>query len=121
MTSKTCARSSATWPATPSNSPSAARSGLRLGLIRSEAEQAEVEFCVADTGPGIPTDKLALLSGLLVQADGSSIRRHGGIGVGLPIARKLIELLGGTLRIESQPGKGSRFSFVLPFALPTAH
>jgi len=90
-------------------------------LLRSEAGQAEVEFCVADTGPGIPADKLPILNGLLIQADGSSIRRHGGIGVGLPIARKLIELLGGTLRIESQPGQGSRFSFVLPFALPTAH
>ena len=88
-------------------------------LIRSEEGRVEVEFCVADTGPGIPADKVPLLGGLLIQADGTSMRRHGGIGVGLPIARKLIELLGGALQIESQPGQGSRFSFILPFALPS--
>lgn len=77
----------------------------------------QLEFCIADTGPGITEEKLALLDNLLVQADGSSIRRHGGIGVGLPIARKLIELLGGRLAIDSEVGIGSRFRFTLPFAL----
>ena len=77
-----------------------------------------IEFRIADTGPGIPADKLKLLTGLLVQVDGSSVRRHGGIGVGLPIARKLVELLGGELKIESEAGVGSCFSFTLPFALP---
>ncbi|WP_428827564.1 sensor histidine kinase [Azonexus sp. IMCC34842] len=81
------------------------------------ATAIKVEFCIDDTGPGIPPEKLKLLSGLLVQADGSSVRRHGGIGVGLPIARKLIELLGGELQITSTAGVGSRFSFTLPFAL----
>ena len=55
---------------------------------------------------------------MLVQGDGSSIRKHGGIGVGLPISRKLIELMGGELSGESQVGKGSTFRFTLPFALP---
>lgn len=77
-----------------------------------------LEFRIADTGPGISAEKLALLGKLLVQVDGSSIRRHGGIGVGLPIARKLIELLGGKLEIDSQVGTGSLFRFTLPFALP---
>lgn len=80
----------------------------------------QVAFGIDDTGPGIPPDKLKLLSGLLVQADGSSVRRHGGIGVGLPIARKLVELLGGELKITSTVGIGSRFSFVLPFEPATA-
>lgn len=80
----------------------------------------EVAFGIDDTGPGIPPDKLKLLSGLLIQADGSSVRRYGGIGVGLPIARKLVELLGGELKITSTVGIGSRFSFVLPFEPATA-
>lgn len=81
---------------------------------------ARLEFTVADTGAGIAPTVLPQLSGLFVQGDGSSIRRHGGIGVGLPIARKLIELLGGEMKIESEVGVGSRFSFTLPFAYPDA-
>ncbi len=77
-----------------------------------------IEFCVADTGPGIAPDILPFLSGLLVQGDGSSVRRHGGIGVGLAIARKLIEIMGGRLHIDSQPGRGSQFRFAVPFSLP---
>ena len=53
----------------------------------------------------------------MVQADGSSVRRHGGIGVGLPIARKLIELMGGELSITSTPGNGSCFIFEIDFAV----
>lgn len=81
---------------------------------------ARLEFTVADTGAGIAPAVLPQLCGLFVQGDGSSIRRHGGIGVGLPIARKLIELLGGEMKIESELGVGSRFSFTLPFAYPNA-
>ena len=76
-----------------------------------------IEFAVSDTGPGIPAEKISTLSGLFTQVDSSKIRRHGGTGIGIPIARKLIQLLGGTLRIESQVGVGSRFSFTLPFEL----
>ncbi len=80
--------------------------------------QVLIAFGITDTGPGIAPETLKRLEGILVQGDGSSIRRHGGIGVGLPIARRLIELMGGTLCIDSQPGCGSTFSFVLPFELP---
>lgn len=86
--------------------------------VNQAGHSQTVEFCITDTGPGIAPDKLALLNGLFVQADGSSIRRHGGIGIGLPITRKLIELMGGQLTISSAPGAGSRFCFQLPFALP---
>lgn len=84
-------------------------------LQSSEDNTVRLRFTVTDTGIGIAPEKLSQLSGLLVQADGSSIRRHGGIGVGLPIARKLIELMGGELAITSTPGEGSSFSFVIPF------
>jgi len=89
---------------------------VAIRLQDTTPERSLIEFCISDSGPGIAPEKLRLLSGLLVQGDGSSIRRHGGIGVGLPIARKLIELLGGELNIESESGVGSRFRFSLPFA-----
>ncbi len=86
--------------------------------VRSQSEKmVSIEFAVSDTGPGIPAEKISTLNGLFTQVDSSKIRRHGGTGIGIPIARKLIELLGGTLSIESQVGSGSRFSFTLPFEL----
>ena len=78
----------------------------------------KIEFSVVDTGPGMTPEELQMISGLLIQGDGSSIRKHGGIGVGLPIARKLIELMGGELLVDSQVGKGCTFRFTLPFELP---
>jgi signal transduction histidine kinase len=95
------------------------------GSVRVVARQIDhhdravmIEFSVTDTGPGMTPEQIESISGLLVQGDGSSIRRFGGIGVGLPIARKLIELMGGELSINSQPGQGSTFRFALPFELP---
>lgn len=83
------------------------------------AGKIELAFSISDTGPGIAPEKLKqLLNSLFVQADGSVVRRHGGTGIGLPIARKLIELLGGKLDVESQLGVGTTFSFTLPFGLP---
>lgn len=76
---------------------------------------ARLRFSVSDTGIGIAPEVIPQLNGLMVQADGSSIRRHGGVGVGLPIARKLIELMGGQLSIASTPGRGSCFSFEIDF------
>ncbi len=77
-----------------------------------------VSICVSDNGPGIRPDELARLNDLMVQADGSSRRKHGGIGVGLPIVRKYVELMGGELTIESQEGLGSKFCCHLPFSIP---
>jgi len=93
---------------------------LASRLVEQTATEVRIEFSVADTGHGIDQETQKLISGLLVQADGSSVRRHGGIGVGLAIVRRLCELLGGRLQIDSQPGVGSTFRFTLPFALPTA-
>lgn len=87
-------------------------------LVDRQDKIVRVAFSVVDTGPGMNAEQLQAISGLLVQGDGSSIRKHGGIGVGLPISRKLIELMGGELSVESQVGKGSTFRFTLPFALP---
>lgn len=87
-------------------------------LLSRDNDTANVEFCVADTGPGMSRDKLQVINSMLAQGDSTLIRRHAGIGIGLPISRKLIELLGGKLAVESRVGIGSKFSFTLPFGLP---
>ncbi len=75
-----------------------------------------VEVCVSDTGEGIPEDKLTDIFKSFEQVDTSLTRRHGGTGLGLPITKHLVELQGGTIRVESHPGAGSRFYFTLPVA-----
>lgn len=95
---------------------------VAVRVVAQDDRQARLNFEITDTGVGIAADKLPLLlTGMLTQADGSSIRRHGGLGVGLPLARGLIELMGGQLAIDSTPGQGSRFHFELPFALHANH
>jgi signal transduction histidine kinase/CheY-like chemotaxis protein len=70
---------------------------------------------VVDTGSGIPSDKLALIFEKFTQADSSITRKHGGTGLGLAITKKLAELHGGTVRVESEVGKGSRFTMEIPY------
>ena len=91
---------------------------ISVRVAESLSSLVKLEFTVADTGIGIAPEVLPQLSSLFVQGDGSCMRRHGGIGVGLPIARKQIELMGGEIKLESEVGVGSRASFTLPFALP---
>lgn len=88
---------------------------LTVQAVENQAQQALLRFTISDTGIGIAADQQKRMSELFQQADGSSTRRHGGTGIGLPIARRLIELMGGRLHIDSQPGLGSSFSFTLPF------
>ena len=91
---------------------------ITMRQVERSAQQVSIEFSIRDTGPGISAQVQEMISGILTQGDGSLIRRHSGVGVGLPIARRLTELLGGQLEIESGMGRGSCFRFVLPFALP---
>lgn len=75
-----------------------------------------IEFSVTDSGIGVPFDKQELIFASFSQADGSIAREYGGTGLGLSITKKLVELHGGRVRVESRPGEGARFSFTMPIA-----
>jgi len=77
-----------------------------------------VEVSVSDTGIGIPRDRQSEIFKEFAQADGSTTRRHEGIGLGLPITKRLVELHGGRIWVKSQVGQGTTFAFSLPLSQP---
>jgi PAS domain S-box-containing protein len=74
-------------------------------------EAVTLHFEVRDSGIGIPRDKLASIFEPFEQADTSSTRKHGGVGLGLSLAARLVELMGGQIEVDSRPGRGSTFRF----------
>ncbi|HEY2346114.1 MAG TPA: MHYT domain-containing protein [Xanthomonadaceae bacterium] len=84
-----------------------------VGLAVSE-DAGGVHFEVSDTGIGIPADRLERIFDPFIQADASFSRRFGGTGLGTTICKQLVELMKGHIRVESEPGAGSRFHVVLP-------
>ncbi|EIC22360.1 PAS domain-containing hybrid sensor histidine kinase/response regulator [Thiorhodovibrio frisius] len=91
---------------------------LAVELIQAKAERVVVEFSVRDTGIGIAPDRQQALFDAFTQADSSTTRKFGGTGLGLSIAAELVTLMGGSLRVDSQPEAGSRFYFTLHLDLP---
>ncbi|MEO5378199.1 MAG: ATP-binding protein [Magnetococcus sp. DMHC-6] len=79
--------------------------------------QVSLLFSVADTGVGIPSNKLKTIFQIFTQLDGSSTRKHSGTGLGLTLSQRLVEGMGGKIQVESEQGKGTRFEVRIPFCV----
>jgi len=95
-----------------------AEQGAKQGVQQDPlAQQTLIEFAIQDSGIGIAQDKQDHIFTGFSQAEASTTRRFGGTGLGLAICKRLVELMGGQLALQSTPGQGSTFSFVLPLTL----
>jgi PAS domain S-box-containing protein len=86
---------------------------LRVAVDSLDGQRATIRVSVSDTGIGIATEKQAHIFDAFAQEDTSTTRKYGGTGLGLTISNRLVQLMGGRLWVESQPGRGSTFLFTL--------
>ena len=89
------------------------------GAVTIDARRHEggIEVCITDTGVGISRESLPEIFQMFRQANGSSTQLRGGVGLGLYIVKRLLELLQGKVTVESEPGRGSAFRVWLPLAI----
>ena len=90
---------------------------VQVGLAQRTEREAVLRVAVTDTGIGIPPMKLREIFDPFAQADASTTRRYGGTGLGLTISRQLVEMMGGEMLVDSQPGQGSTFTFTARLGL----
>jgi two-component system sensor histidine kinase/response regulator len=86
---------------------------IGVAMQAAEGDKVSLAICVRDTGIGISADKQKVIFNPFAQGDGSITRRFGGTGLGLTISSRLVSMMGGTIAVESTPGKGSKFSFTM--------
>jgi PAS domain S-box-containing protein len=92
---------------------------LRVELEPGESEPGLLRFSVSDTGIGIPPDKLDAIFKSFTQVDSSTSRKYGGTGLGLTISKRLVELMGGRIWVESVPDQGTTFYFTVRLRVRT--
>jgi PAS domain S-box-containing protein len=94
------------------------RVSIAVTVVAATRERVRLQWSVSDTGIGIPAEQIPLVFEKFTQLEGAAERRTNGTGLGLSICRRLIDLMGGTIQVASQPAKGSRFWFdvEVPFA-----
>ncbi|MHB8191630.1 MAG: PAS domain-containing hybrid sensor histidine kinase/response regulator [Ferrimicrobium sp.] len=88
---------------------------MRAELVGLSDERCHICFSVKDTGIGMTLEQVDKLFAAFTQADASTTRKHGGTGLGLTISQRIVELMGGEITLQSQPGVGSTFSFTVEF------
>jgi signal transduction histidine kinase/ligand-binding sensor domain-containing protein/DNA-binding response OmpR family regulator len=93
---------------------------IRVHVLRKEGEHVELSFEVKDTGIGIPREKINKLFKAFSQVDSSTTRKYGGTGLGLAISERIIELMGGSVAVESEEGKGTTFRFTIQAKVGTS-
>lgn len=86
---------------------------VTVDVVERQEQNVTLSISVADTGIGMTQEQLGSLFNSFTQADSSTTRRFGGTGLGLAISKQIVELMGGTIGVESEPGQGSTFTFTL--------
>ena len=96
-------------------SPESSEINFEARLLHKESDKITMQFEVADNGIGISKEQQDGLFTIFEQVDGSITRKHGGIGIGLALSKRIIEMMGGTITLESELQKGAKFTFTCVF------